>query len=269
MTLSSTIGPVYQMSTPLISVLLSVLFGQVLQPDAGILLVQPERHPHVRIAWVDARKIEHAYEADLSYGWDGDREPIGGNIAAYVAVGGTRLLKGAGHPRGAIVRVGFYKIQQGLLFFDGIGADSVIEVELSGVFMNQPAAARPETIVQHLKFSRDALKSCRIASDAWNLFNTVDPDETLNGRIRPGYDARPGALDGRGSDHGSAEAVVADDGSITLRARVPYALFKHIRDPWQHAIPGTFLEPIHFHIEMEILPQGVNPGRDDNGLPDD
>lgn len=224
-----------------------------------LLLVDEHQRPHVRIAWIGADKIEHVHEADLDYGWDGDRKPIGNNLSAYAAAGGTRLLKGAGHPKGAIVRFGFYKVEEGLLFFENVAADSVIDVQVSNIAMNQPATPRTETVVQHLKFSRDSLKSCRVPSDAWNLFNTVNPDDTMNGRIRAGYDARPGSLDGKDSSHGSAHAEVANDGTIRLHVRVPYALFRHIRDPWKRAIPGTFLEPIHFHLEMELLPEGVDP----------
>lgn len=255
------------MTLQVYSLLIFVLFGPWLQRDPGLLLVDSEQRPHIRISWVGGDGVERAHEADLEYRWDGDRVPIGGNLSAYAAAGGTRLLKGAGHPKGAIVRFGFYKVQEGLLFFEGVGADSVIEVEVRGIGMNQAAVPQAGSIVQHLKFSRDSLKSCRIASDAWNLFNTADAGETLNGRIRAGYDARPGSLDGAEPTHGSAGAWVEADGTITMRVRVPYALFKHIRDPWERAIPGTFLEPMHFHMEMEILPEGVEPVK--SGLPDD
>ncbi|GAB4382939.1 MAG: hypothetical protein Kow0022_01530 [Phycisphaerales bacterium] len=241
-------------------VFMSLVFALMtgwLHRSPGLLLVDAEHKPHVRIAWVAADGTERCHEADLDYGWDGDRTPIGSNLSAYAASGGTRLLKGAGHPKGAVVRFGFYKVSEGLLFFDGVSAESVIDVQVSGIRMNQPAVPQVRSIVQHLKFSRDSLKSCRVPSDAWNLFNTVDPSETLNGRIRAGYDARPGALDGSDASHGSAECRVEPDGSISMHVRIPYALFRHIRDPWKHAIPGTFLEPIHFHIEMELLPDGV------------
>ncbi|MCL4219940.1 MAG: hypothetical protein KJZ65_01085 [Phycisphaerales bacterium] len=224
----------------------------------ALLLVDDASPPRVRVSWHGADGIEHIHESELSYGWDGDRKPIGGNISAYAAAGGTRMLKGASHPRGAVVRFGFYKVEEGLLFFDQVERDSVIDVRVTGIRMNQPAVPRPHTIVQHLKFSRDSLKACRVPSDAWNLFNTVDPGETLNGRIRAGYDARPGSLDGQ-PGHGSGQAQVEPDGSISLHVRVPYALFKHIRDPWKSSLPGTFLEPMHFHVEIEILPQGVEP----------
>lgn len=247
-----------KMSAQVFFALFFALAGSWLHRDPGLLLVDAEQKPHVRVSWLGADGIEHLHEADLNYAWDGDRTPIGSNLSAYAAAGGTRLLKGAGHPKGAIVRFGFYKVEEGLLFFDQVGAESIIDVQVSGIRMNQPAEPQVQSIVQHLKFSRDSLKSCRVPSDAWNLFNTVDPSETLNGRIRAGYDARPGALDGSDASHGSAKSHVEADGSISMHVRIPYAMFRHIRDPWKHAIPGTFLEPIHFHVEMEILPEGVS-----------
>lgn len=247
------------MFTQALAFWLVLVLGAIGVPrQPALLLVDDARLPRVRIAWHGADGIEHIHESELSYGWDGDRKPIGANIAAYAAAGGTRILKGASHPKGAVVRFGFYKVEEGLLFFDQVESDSVIDVQVTGIRMNQPAVPRTQTIVQHLKFSRDSLKACRVPSDAWNLFNTVDPGETMKGRIRPGYDARPGSLDGR-PGHGSGQARIESDGSISLHVRVPYALFKHIRDPWKHSVPGTFLEPMHFHVEIEILPQGVEP----------
>jgi len=44
------------------------------------------------------------------------------------------------------------------------------------------------------------------------------------------------------------------DGAITMQARIPYELFRHVRDPWLRVQPGTFFEPQHFHVEFESLP---------------
>ena len=231
------------------------------QPEAasapGLLLVADDQRPHISISWTTAAGEKRLHEGERSWGADADRSALGGNIAAYSAVGGTRLTLGAGHPKGAIIRFGFYKIDPEASFFDGIAADSTVTVEMRGVRFNQPARPIRRTILQHLKFSREALVSCRISSNAWSLYNTADLDETLNGRARAGYDTRPGALSGERPGEGTANAVVEEDGSITLHAEIPYALFKHIRDPWVRAIPGTFLEPIHFHVEVEVLPLGV------------
>jgi hypothetical protein len=246
----------------LLVVLISLLAGWAswFQPGPteppALLLVDADHNPQVSIGWTTAEGEERLYEADRPWGADIERTPLGGNIAAYAAVGGTRLALGAGHPKGAVIRFGFYKIDAGASFFDDIAAEGVVRVEMRGVRFNQPARPIARSMLQHLKFAREALVSCRIASNAWSLYNTADPAETLGGRARIGYDLRPGALAG-GPGLGRATARVEPDGSITVAAEIPYALFKHIRDPWKHAIPGTFLEPVHFHVEVEVLPQGV------------
>ncbi len=224
---------------------------------ASLLLVESDYKPHISIGWTTGSGQRRVYDADRPWGADADRTALGGNIAAYVAVGGTRLQKGAGHPEGAIIRVGFYKIDPDALFFDGITSESVVEVEMRGVRFNQPVTPMARTIIQHLKFSREALVSCRIPSNAWSLYNTVNRSETLNGRARPGYDTRLGTLAGENPGEGKASATLEPDGTVTFRVSIPYSLFKHLRDPWQRAIPGTFLEPIHFHVELEVLPEAV------------
>ncbi len=228
-----------------------------LQDSPPLLLVDTEKVPHASIAWAKADGKMAKYEKDLPYASDAERVAMGANVEGFVAVGGARLAKGAGHPRGAVVRVGFYKLDPTRAFFDQITADSAIEVTLSGVVMNQPALPRRGTVVAHVKYALEAMKSCQISSDAFNLFLTSAASDTLNGRIRPGYDTRLGALSGSVKGDGVTELVREADGSITMRARVPYALFKHILDPWQRAIPGTFIEPQHFHLEFEILPEAV------------
>ena len=254
--------------------LLFILFLFALNPDGlqpqqapapSLLLVESEHKPHISIAWTTGSGERRVSEADRAWGTDADRTPLGGNIAAYVAAGGLRLQKGAGHPKGIVIRFGFYKIDPDALFFDGITSEGVIEVELTGVHFNQPVTPMNQTILQHLKFSRNALVSCRIPSNAWSLYNTVSRTETLNGRARPGYDTRLGALAGENPGEGKAQAILEKDGTVTLRASIPYALFKHIRDPWQRAIPGTFLEPIHFHMEVEVLPAAVAAHLEDQG----
>lgn len=257
------------MYTLLLVLSLFACWGSWFQPSEverpGLLLVDAEQKPHVSIGWTAADGEARLYEGDRAWSADFDRTALGGNIAAYAAVGGARLKTGSGHPEGAIIRVGFYKIDQGASFFDDIAEDGVVRVEMRGVRFNQPARPIPRTVLQHLKFAREALVSCRVPSDAWSLYNTADPGETLNGRARMGYDTRAGALAGRKPGEGSVDASVEADGTITLWAEVPYALFKHIRDPWRRAIPGTFLEPMHFHVEVEVLPEGVAEGAEPAG----
>lgn len=241
----------------LLALLLFVQSDERLQDLPTILLPRTEQVPHVNIGWQTADGKAVSLAKSLAYSSDLDREDMGANIAGYVAMGGARLTKGAGHPRGAVVRVGFYKVDMNRQFFERIAAEGTVRVELRGVFMNQPAKPRQGSVVQHLKFSLDALKSCQMPSDAWSLYNTTLESDTLAGRVRPGIDARLGVLGGKTNSEGRTELTVEDDGSITMRAMIPYALFKHVLDPWKRAIPGTFLEPMHFHVEYEVLPEDV------------
>jgi hypothetical protein len=230
-----------------------------------LLLVEPDAHPTVTLRYSDADGDEIIHTGERPYAHDTARTRLGGNIDAFVAVGGTRLTKLAGHPEGAIVRVGFYKAEKNKPFFENISEDTVIEVELSGVRFNQPADVHAASIIQHLKYDRGDMEACGIPGDAREQFNTVHPEETLNDRVRSGVDARLGVLDGGddpaawSEDLGSAELTDNDDGAVTMTVRFEYPALRNLRDPWQSDLPGTFLEPIHFHLEFEALPQGVEP----------
>ena len=69
-----------------------------------------------------------------------------------------------------------------------------------------------------------------------------------------------GDFAGFGAVHFFVEVVVdEDDGTLTMKARIPYALLRHSSDPWVRTTPGLFLEPYHFHVEFEMLPDGVEP----------
>ena len=228
-------------------------------PAPPLLLVDDAHEPTVTIRWKNKSDRMVTYSVPRPYAADAAREPLGGNIDCFVAVGGTRLTKGAGHPRGAVVRVGFYKHDKGKPFFDGISKGTTFEVTLKGVRFNQPVEVHADSILMHLKYDQSDMEACGIPGDAREQFNIASPDETLNDRIRPGIDARLGALDGSKDALGSADLRVEDDGSVTMAVRFEYPALRNIRDPWQSDLPGTFLEPIHFHIEFEALPAGVQP----------
>jgi len=223
-------------------------------PSAALLLADFERAPRVVVSWTTGAGEEVRLEGERPYSGDKDRAPLGLNIDCFVAVGGTRLSKGAGHPEGIIVRVGFYKRDPLRPFFDGIAADGRIRVELSGVRFNHAAAATPESVLQHLKFAPEQLEVCSLPTDARDQYNTASAADTLNERIRPGIDARLGALDASAPDHGSATITTQSDASLTLVCEFPYALLRHLQDPWRSGVPGTFVEPVHFHIEFEAMP---------------
>lgn len=258
-----------QASPPIIRIALAILLLFAPPPPARayaqpeLLLIEPDAHPTLTIRWTTPAGEERAHRATLPYTADPQRIHLGGNIEAFVAVGGTRLTKGAGHPLGVVVRAGFYKHDKNLPFFapasDAITKDTLVEVTLAGVRFNQPAHADPRSIVQHLKYDLDDLEACGLPGEARDQFNLADPRETLNDRIEPGVDARPGALDGSEDALGSAELTIADDGAATMTVRFRYPALRNLRDPWNSDLPGTFLEPIHFHLEFEAVPEGVEP----------
>jgi hypothetical protein len=103
------------------------------------------------------------------------------------------------------------------------------------------------------------MQACGLPGDAREQFNLAGPEETLNDRVRPGIDARQGVLDGSGDSMGDATLTVDEDGSVRMRVSFRYPVLRNLRDPWKSDIPGTFLEPYHFHIEFEVLPEGVAP----------
>ncbi len=220
-----------------------------------ILLANTDKLPRVTVSWPTEDGPAISITGDRPYRSPLDREGMGRNISTYVALGGYRLERGAGNPKGAILRVGLYKIDIGKPFFDDIAHGSSITVTLAGVHMNQPVVPRPKTTVMHLKYTADDLTACGLGGQASSLFCTADPDDTLRGRITPD-NGRLGSLDG-GPDHGHVTLTTLEDGSVTMTAEIPYALLRHIKDPWLRSVPGTFLEPTHFHLEFEVLPTAV------------
>lgn len=251
-----------------------------LETHPTLLLVEPEHIPAVSIEWVDGRGTRTMYSGQFPYSSDAGRADLGGNIKAFVSVGGTRLTKGAGHPKGAIVRVGFYKDDKAKPWFPEITAGTEITIRLKGVAFNQPIDADPRSIIQHLKYDPGDMESCGIPGDAREQFNTADPHDTLNDRTRPGIDARLGTLaverpiaasDRKAIDTddesvaepspalGTASLTVRDDRTADLEVTFRYAALRNLRDPWKSNLPGTFLEPVHFHVEFEALPRGAEP----------
>ncbi|MEZ6244081.1 MAG: hypothetical protein R3B57_13685 [Phycisphaerales bacterium] len=224
------------------------------RPIASILLADFDHPTHVVVSWKTREGEDVSIEGDRSYSDDKGRTLLGRNVECFVAVGGTRLTKGAGHPDGVIVRVGFYKHDATRLFFDDIAEDGRVHIQLSGIHFNHPVGARPDAVLQHLKFAKEQLEVCSLPTNAKDQYNTAGPTETLNGRITPGIDTRQGVLDGSSPEHGSVSITTADDGSLTLDCEFPYTLLRHLQDPWQSGVPGTFAEPIHFHVELEALP---------------
>jgi hypothetical protein len=242
-----TVGPQPMVSPPVPGV-----------PRTTLLLADEDRTPHVRISWPTADGSTVTLEADRPWASPGLQQEMSAqeNVASYAGLGGTRLDRGGSHPAGAILRVGFYKVDTSKPFFKNIADGGTITITLSNAGFNQPVTARPRTILQHLKYMKSDIDACGLGVDALDQFNTYNPKDTLNGNITA-LNMRPGALDGHDPSQGTASATVEDDGTVTMTVAFPYPLLRHIRDPWLRTTPGSFFEPNHFHIECEVVPKPV------------
>jgi hypothetical protein len=217
-----------------------------------LLLADDSRVPQVVVMWPTRDGGEVRLQGDRRYRSPGDKRPLGHNIDAYIALGGTRVDRGLGHPDGATLRVGLYKREVRRPFFDGIADKAMVTITLHKAFMNQPVVPRPSTGLMHVQYMLSDLTSCGLDEDARNLFNTADAADPLLATVLPNS-ARPGSLDGGGVDRGEITTRVEEDGSVTVIWRFPYSLLRHIQDPYQRGTPGGFFEPQHFHVEIEVV----------------
>ncbi len=223
------------------------------------LAVEARHTPRVTIAWIRTDDRREEIVAALHWGVDADRISLGHNLTAYAAIGGSRIGKGAGHPRGSVIRTGLYKSVGPRPFFEDLKPGSAIEIRLEGVHFNQPVRAIRDSAVMHLKYNPDDLIACGLPPGARECYNLVSTTDTLNDRTVPGEDTRMGVLDGSDTTDGDLRLVETGPDEVGFTATIPYALLRHPLDPWQSDLPGTFLEPIHFHVEIEVLPEGVEP----------
>jgi hypothetical protein len=122
------------------------------------------------------------------------------------------------------------------------------------VKMNRVVRPRPETGLMHLKYLMGDLESCGLDGNARNLLVTADPKDPLEELTLPGM-GRFGGLDWE-AGHGSMMAKVEAGGTVTMEAKFPYAMLKHTLDPNLRTKPGTFFEPPHFHVEVEVVEEG-------------
>ncbi len=233
-----------------------------------LLLIDDQVHPTVELSWVVGGD-EHTYAAQLPFTAPSGGEPLqldeqdsqqDSNIRAYVAMGGTRVETGAGHPKGAVLRVGLTKIDSNRAFFTRIDPRTEIELGIVGVRFNQPVKAHENTGMMHLKYALGDLKACALPGTARNQYLLSDPEDTLGGRIIAGENATPGALDGQPT-HGDLRIEIDPDDPtlVSLFVRVPYGYLRHLQDPWESDLPGTFFEPIHLHAEAELIPIDTQP----------
>jgi len=218
-----------------------------------VFLVDSEHHPHVAISWPTKDGIGNALEAVREYLAPNDRTPLGKNLSCYVGLGGNRGDLGLGRPGAVDVRVGFYKVDKSRPLFENMADGGAVTVVFSSLKFTAPARALPETTVHHLKFEDpNNVLGCAGDPELLVTWNTYDPLETMGRRLNR-RNGRAGVL-GAGNTTGSKVTFTTDDkGLVTMTAVIPYALFKHADDPWLRSNPGDFIEPVHFHIEFEVV----------------
>lgn len=255
------------------------------QPPAvgtTMLLADDSRQPTVEVSWPTKDGSETRISGARPYASAGDKSPLGKNVEAYVALGGSRFEKGQGDPKGQLLRVGLYKRDPNVLFFNDLadvpGGQARIVITLKGVFLNQPAVeSRGEhgkgTALAHLKYSIADLTGCGLDATARNQYLTADPDDPVKQVIEQGS-GRWGSLDcgaeASGEKRGCATVTNEPDGSLTVRWEIPYLLLRHMRDPYERTVPGGFFEPPHFHVEIEVVPKresAKGPEKLDPGTP--
>lgn len=222
-----------------------------------LLLVETDDEPVISLSWYSLSRGFVRYSQRLPYEVDADRVPVGDNVEAFAAIAGTRIVKSAGHPKGSMVKAGFYKLDSGKPWFEDIDTSKPITVTISGVRFNQPVQAPVDTSMLHTKYAQGDLESCGLPGSARECYSTGSPIENLNGKCMPGIDTRLGGLSDSGP--GSAVSSIDSEGLVTVTATFPYRFLKNLQDPWASDLPGTFLEPVHFHFEFEAIPDDAEP----------
>jgi hypothetical protein len=226
------------------------------QATPAMLMADDTKQPRITVSWPTKSGTTAKVEGERAWRSPADKSLLGKNIECYAAMGGYRLEKGAGHPKGATVRAGLSKLDLRKLFFEDIAEGATVTITVDHIAMNQPAMPRPKTSLMQLKYRMSDLDACSLDGTNKSLLNTADPKDPLGELIVPGT-ARLGALDGQ-PGHGSVEAKVEADGTVTVTFKCPYVLFRHIRDPYQRTAPGSFFEPSIVNVEIELVPKPVD-----------
>lgn len=202
------------------------------------LTIDPTEPVHIRVEWTTASGERVGHKSDRLFLSPGDHTPIGGNLSAFASLGGKRLEKGAGHPLGAIVRVGFYKVDNDRPLFEDIDPTSPVTITCSNIRFDRPVDIHHDSGIHHSMYDHMKIMAYGMSMKAMDTHNLVSTTDTLNERVVFGKDARPGAL-APGSPLGGGFTIAEQpDGSYTLAATLPYPLFRHIKDD------GTLPEPI-------------------------
>lgn len=236
------------------ALVLAAVSGLAGPAHGQLFLVDDAFTPRVEVSW-PTRDGERRLTGEFPYRSVGERTTLGGNITCYVMLGGIRLNRGLGHPKGQIVRVGLAKEEADRPFFDGIVTGGVVTITLSNVRFTLPDSPRPETIVQEMGYGTDP-SLCGLPGQPEAMYNTFSRTDTLRDKLTS-ENSRLGILDGRTEGGGRVEFSRDGQGLLRMSAEIPYALFRHVNDPWLRTNPGGFNEPNHFHIEFEVLPADV------------
>lgn len=268
---------------------LALGFQPVRPPDAGVttqrveliakpalLLVDSSIEPKVMLRW---QTREGWREERFSVGYTSPtlRTELATGVEAFVALGGTRLDKGAGDPNGAIVRVGFYRAEGAGLFLEGIAPGGWVEVELADVRFNQAVESSSRSIIQHVKYSAEALEACGAPSELGDVYATANAADDLNGDLMDERGVRAGFFSAAADDAswgrremrvmpasslgGYSSVVVRGGDRVRMRAAFPYSALRHVVAQGEPPVPGEFSEPDHFHIEFEAVPALRSSGR--------
>ena len=220
----------------------------------------------MRIAWTEGDGTRVEYSLDVPLTSTSDRTVLGRNLEVFVALGGSRLERGAGHPDGAIVRVGLFKTDRDLMFFEDIANGSSVEIELRNVRFNQDVTPDPETLLQRLRYRVDDVEACGLTIDQTEMFNLASDHDDMGGSILPSQTRYSSLVVESAAGEGEAAqrdgvarswVWVEDDGSVSMDLVLPYRLLRHKGDPWALEVPGTFFEPFHFDVEFQVLPRDI------------
>lgn len=222
-------------------------------PVRSMLLADDASEPVVTLRW-QTRDGPVERSMALALGAPDQAAELGGtNLRLYTALGGTRLRMGLGHPDGVSLRVGLEKVRPGRALFPGIVPGSAVALSVRGVVFNQPVRAWSSGVLVHLGYALEDLETCSLPESAASQYLLADPDDHMAGIVEPGRNGTPGALAGR------AWAEPAGERGVTLRVELPYGMLRHLLDPWDSELPGTFFEPVRLHAEVEVLPAWAEP----------
>ncbi|MEO1280086.1 MAG: hypothetical protein AAFV77_14085, partial [Planctomycetota bacterium] len=97
------------------------------------LFIDDQFQPTIAIAWTQRDGTEVELVETLPWGSKTELADMGHNVLGFAAVGGTRIDLQQGHPLGSVVRVGFYKKDNGDPFFEDITPGSIVRFRLEGV----------------------------------------------------------------------------------------------------------------------------------------